>query len=452
VKTLPTVLNLQSTTFYAETGSGKTLCYLLPIVQNLMKTPSTANQATATLQNPSPELIKNNSSRNGKEMTKSLEEAKSEIQFQNQADDNLKLKTETDGTEDSNQSKREFSERPLMKLRALILEPSLELAFQVHHNLGKLIKGTNLTTHLIGSGFGLEVKNNIDILVSTPGSLKHFDLHKILLNLEHLVLDEVDALLDGGSKKIIYDILATGNRIQLDRIEKSKNLAVKQPQEKEKVTEIQYLFSAATLPSKAWKSPMRFIDEHFPGIHKISSSGVHRSVASLKERFIELPLGQKLPQLIEDLNMRPPVRTLVFVRTLKQAQNLRDLLAAHKIQVDVLSRTDDVNDRVKLMEKYLTGDFQTLICTDLASRGLDFPDVQRVIQFDFALSAIDYLHRVGRTARANKAGEVINYVTIEDRDLAEAIQRESTIDNISGLFSRNRSFRKKLRKNLRLKV
>jgi len=115
----------------------------------------------------------------------------------------------------------------------------------------------------------------------------------------------------------------------------------------------------------------------------------------------------------------------------------------------VLSKLENSLGRIDLMKRYMRGEFTNLICTDLASRGLDFPDVERVIQYDFAQNVVDYLHRAGRTARNGRGGEVISFVDKEDVDLARAIQKKiKASDNLSGLFSRNRNFRKKFKKGL----
>ena len=317
-------------------------------------------------------------------------------------------------------------------LKALILEPSLELAIQVHSILQTLAKDLPLKIHMIGSGFGVELGRDVDILVSTPGSLKHFDLSSLFSNLEHVVLDEADVLLDGGNKRSIHDILSVINSLQQ---------ADKPPP--------QYIFSAATLPATALKSPLMFIQDHYPGIEKIKTTGVHRPVPTLKERFIELPGSQKLSMLLNLLNEGAgdkKKKTLIFVRTLEQAKKLGDFLESQKVEKSVLSKTETAASRVDLMHQYMDGNFTNLVCTDLASRGLDFPEVERVIQYDFALNAVDYLHRAGRTARNGRAGEVVSFVDLGDRDLARAIQKVETIDNLSTLFSRNRLFRNKIRK------
>jgi len=204
---------------------------------------------------------------------------------------------------------------PTTSLRALILEPSLELALQVHSVLTSLTTGLPLKIHLMTAGFGVEIEKDVDILVSTPGSLKHFGLSSLFGTLEHIVLDEADALLDGGTKKNVYNILRAVNDVKVARDNGEKD-----------PRPLQFIFSAATLPYTALKSPLMFIEDHYPGMEKISTLGVHKPVVTLKQHFIEPQGSQKLTSLIKLLNESGRKKTLIFVRTLEQAKNLGDLL------------------------------------------------------------------------------------------------------------------------------
>ena len=140
-------------------------------------------------------------------------------------------------------------------------------------------------------------------------------------------------------------------------------------------------------------------------------------------------------------------RTLVFVNSTNAceevtAELIRQGLSAASFHADV--STKERGDR---LEALADGSITALVCTDSAARGVDVPDVKHVIQAEFAPNAVDYLHRIGRTARCGADGRVTNLIGGGDKDLADAVRdAESSGRPVESAFSRKRSFRKKFKK------
>jgi len=129
--------------------------------------------------------------------------------------------------------------------------------------LKKLVEGTDLKVALISSGMDGYLKRETDVLVSTPASLRHFGPEKVFSNLEVLALDEVDALITGGTKRTVFDMLRVINTIQIEKrsqLEEEEEKEIEEEKEKE-IQQVQYIFSAATLPQNSLKNPLSFIEK-----------------------------------------------------------------------------------------------------------------------------------------------------------------------------------------------
>ena len=176
----------------------------------------------------------------------------------------------------------------------------------------------------------------------------------------------------------------------------------------------------------------------FPDLKIHMTSGLHAAVPNLRQRFVTInqPGNAKMQQVLQILLDQPTSRVIIFCNKLVKAEALHKFLCDSLI---VSKSENDVNEsslvlpslfhghlppiqRASLIEKFATGSIRTLICTDLAARGLDTPWVNHVINFDFPRSLQDYLHRAGRTARAGRGGSVTSFVTAKDRALHEYIE------------------------------
>lgn len=139
-------------------------------------------------------------------------------------------------------------------------------------------------------------------------------------------------------------------------------------------------------------------------------------------------------------------RTLVFAKDVASADRVASVLSRDGVNVVVYHKSVSVEDRAKALEHIASADNAVMVSTDAAARGIDIPDVQHVVQADFATNAVDFLHRIGRTARAGREGKVTSLYMPENATLAEVLQRYIEAgEPIEGAFSRNRSFSKKVK-------
>lgn len=278
--------------------------------------------------------------------------------------------------------------------RALVVVPTRELGEQVSRVFKPFTHTTRLRVRTVLGGSTLDVaKRNVagqfEVLVATPGRLvKLMDRGLIRLNdVRILVFDEADQMLDRG-------FLPDANRI-VRGCPESRQLA---------------LFSATISTAVE-----HLIREIMPHAEMIRSEGSHRVVATLKTVNRDVIDGKRFPLLEEVLRHKIAGGTLIFTNTRDQCDKLAlELRAKNRDCVVYRGEMDKVERRANL-KRFREGQVELLISTDLAARGLDVHHVGRVINYHLPQQMANYLHRVGRTARAGRAGEVINFVTERDR-------------------------------------
>ena len=285
--------------------------------------------------------------------------------------------------------------------RAVILVPTRELGEQVTRVLKALSHETRVRVRSALGGTTAEIaRRNVagafEILVATPGRLlKQLDARLIRLSdVRLLVLDEVDQMLDMGFLPDVQRVVAgCPSRRQLA------------------------LFSA-TVASRV-EGLIKALFGPSPKI--IRTRGSHREVATLKTVNRTVLNGDRLTPLLAALAEESVGGTLLFVNTREQCDQVAGLLmdAGHRVSV-YRGEMDKIERRANL-EAFRKGETALLITTDLGSRGLDLPLVGRVINVHLCTERKNYLHRVGRTARAGRAGVVINLVTERDRALMERL-------------------------------
>ena len=283
------------------------------------------------------------------------------------------------------------SQRLPTEPRALILAPTRELAIQIYRDAEVLSKHTGFTLGLVYGGTGYEEQKTMlatgaDILIGTPGRLIDF-FKQGLYDLRHAqvaVLDEADRMFDLG---FIRDI-----RFLLRRMPPADN-------------RLNLLFSA-TLSFKV----MELAYEHMnnPEEIKIESDAV--VVAEVTEYSFYPAEEEKLPLLVNLLKRDNHERILVFVNTRHGVEKVADVLSANGVSNGALSGDVPQRKREQLLDSFKRGDRKVLVATDVAARGLHIPDVSHVYNFDLPQDADDYIHRIGRTARAGASGEAISFV------------------------------------------
>nr|AKF43357.1 DEA(D/H)-box RNA helicase family protein [Geranium incanum] len=218
----------------------------------------------------------------------------------------------------------------------------------------------------------------------------------------------------------------------------------------------QYVFVAATLPVNGKKTAGAVLKRMFPDANWVTGNYLHYHNPRMEQKWIEVSVDTQVETLINAINEgsgskmlgdgADVSRTMVFANTIEAAEAVSKILSTAGIECYCYHKGCSFDDR----EKALVG-FQEkggiLVCTDAAARGIDIPNVSHVIQADFATSAVDFLHRIGRTARAGKFGRVTSLYTESNRDLVATVRRAGELgEPVETAFSRKRSFRNKLKK------
>jgi len=219
----------------------------------------------------------------------------------------------------------------------------------------------------------------------------------------------------------------------------------------------QYVFAAATVMSTGKRTPGAVLKFGFPDAVWTKSASLHKPRAELTQTWREVTLETRAKALFEALNMDPKTahveKTLVFVNSGSACEAISSELESFGAKVVSFHSDIDPLERDARLRRFAMqdqSDSQTvdvLVATDSVARGVDIPNVKHVVQAEFAQNATEYLHRVGRTARAGKRGRATNIILPRDFDLAAAI-RDAASDrrSVEDTFSRKRSFRNKFKK------
>ena len=286
--------------------------------------------------------------------------------------------------------------------RALVLAPTRELAVQLLEDLRELARYTGIKAAAIygGVGMGPQVaafRRGVDVIVATPGRLlDHFQQgHSPLSGLEHLVLDEADRMLDMG---FLPDI-----RRVLKHVPKPK----------------QTLFFSATMPA-----PIEVLTrEILRNPVKISLQRRAAPAAGVSQALYPVPSKRKGALLVEFLKSGHIDDALVFTRTKHRADRLCKLLVRNGICAERIHGNRSQPQRTKALAGFKARKFRVLVATDVAARGIDVEALGHVVNFDVPNAPEDYIHRVGRTGRAELTGNAITLVAPEEESKVGRIER-----------------------------
>ncbi|KAH0668927.1 hypothetical protein KY289_023420 [Solanum tuberosum] len=216
----------------------------------------------------------------------------------------------------------------------------------------------------------------------------------------------------------------------------------------------QYIFVAATLPENGKRTAGGVLKRMFPEATWVSGNYLHQHSPRLEQRWIEVSVDTQVDILINAVengksmadSVPGVLRTMVFANTVDAVEAVANILTGAGLECFRYHSDSSLEERTKNLL-----DFQqkggVFVCTDAAARGIDIPNVSHVIQAEFATSAVDFLHRVGRTARAGQPGLVTSLYSKSNRDLVAAIRHAEKIEEpVEKAFSRKRSFRNKIKK------
>jgi ATP-dependent RNA helicase RhlB len=275
--------------------------------------------------------------------------------------------------------------------RAVMLAPTRELAIQIYKDAVVLAGHTDLKLRVVYGGAGYEqqrqdLQEGVDILIGTPGRLIDYFKQKVfdLRAVQAIVLDEADRMFDLGFIKDIRYLLRR----------------MPPPEER-----LGMLFSA-TLSYRVTELAYEHMNN--PQTVKIESDKVTADL--VRQSGFMVANDEKVPLLIGLLRKLEATRTICFVNTKRVADNVWGFLEGNGFHAAILSGDVPQNKRLSLLRKFQSGELPVLVATDVAARGLHIPDVTHVINFDLPEDAEDYVHRIGRTARAGAEGDAISFV------------------------------------------
>lgn len=279
---------------------------------------------------------------------------------------------------------------------ALVMSPTRELAAQILAAVQKMTpEGTHLKAALLIGGDSMhkqlqQLKARPRIIIGTPGRINdHLEQGTLRLHdADFLVLDEADRMLDMGFE------------VQIERILR------KLPQRR------QTLLFSATLPQHI----IRLSEKYLHNPERIAVGSTHTPIEKIRQELIHLPVAEKYGKLIEQLAARKG-SVIVFVKTKRGADRLAKKLNDAKHSAEAIHGNLSQSKRNRVIQAFRDKKHRIMVATDVAARGLDIPHIEHVINYDLPQVAEDYIHRIGRTARAGAAGEAVCFITPEDRDL-----------------------------------
>ena len=290
--------------------------------------------------------------------------------------------------------------------RALVLEPTRELADQVSESFDRYSKYSKLTQALLIGCTSMDeqvkkLDRGVDVLIATPGRLMdHFERGRILLSqVNILVIDEADRMLDMG---FIPDVEKICKLLPFTR---------------------QTLFYSATMPPEIRRLTDQFL--HNPARVEVSRPAT--TAVNITQELVEIPANdwakrEALRRLIREAE--PTLKNaIVFCNRKRDVDVVAKSLVKHGFDAAPIHGDLDQSLRTKTLDKFRSGDLKILVASDVAARGLDVPAVSHVFNFDVPIHADDYVHRIGRTGRAGRSGAAFMLATPRDAKYVEMIEK-----------------------------
>ncbi|MBP3194693.1 MAG: DEAD/DEAH box helicase [Cardiobacteriaceae bacterium] len=278
---------------------------------------------------------------------------------------------------------------------AIVLAPTRELAVQIKKDLNQLGKWTGLTSLAVYGGTSIEQQKqlfssaNIDIIIGTPGRIIDLYKQKVfhLKNIEVVVLDEADRMFDLGFIDDVRYLLK-----QMPAADERLNL----------------LFSA-TMPQRV----KELAYEHFNAPKTVGVEASTPTAQNITEELYHTAKHEKTPLLLGLLQQENISRAIVFLNTKRDLERLSAVLNANGCKNSAIYGDIAQRKREQVLKNFQDGKVKILLATDVAARGIHIPDVSHVFNYDLPQTAEDYVHRIGRTARAGASGKAISFADEE---------------------------------------
>jgi ATP-dependent RNA helicase DeaD len=288
-------------------------------------------------------------------------------------------------------------------IKALILAPTRELAVQVNEEIQRLSKYEKIETLSVYGGDSIDrqmralKKGNVDIVVGTPGRMLDLIKRKCLHleNIEFLVLDEADEMLNMGFIDDIEEILS------------------------HTPSERQTLLFSATMPAPIAKLAKKYMK---PDAKLVSIKKSTLTVSKIEQNYFMINNKHRLEALCRLLDLDNPSSAIIFCRTKRGVDELVQELQSKGYMVEGMHGDMTQTHRLTTLNKFKEGTLSLLIATDVAARGIDVDGVTHVFNYDLPQDVESYVHRIGRTGRANKSGTAYSLVTPKDFAMLKQIQ------------------------------
>jgi superfamily II DNA/RNA helicase len=287
------------------------------------------------------------------------------------------------------------------QLKALIMTPTRELAAQVEATLKQIIPPNEFHSTLLIGGESMhrqlrQLQRNPRLIIGTPGRINDH-LSRGSLKLDRagiLVLDETDRMLDMGFG------------VQIDKI------IQRLPAQR------QTLLFSATLPAGIIKLSSKYLNDP----ERVSMGETHKPVANIQQEVVQMGEGEKYKELLVQLEKRKG-SVIIFVKTKYGTERLATRLCREKHEADAIHGDLQQRRREKVIQGFRDKKYRILVATDVAARGLDIPHIEHVINYDLPQCPEDYIHRIGRTARAGAEGSALSFLVPGEDSKWRAIQR-----------------------------
>lgn len=288
--------------------------------------------------------------------------------------------------------------------QALILEPTRELAVQVREELFQLGRKRRVKIPVVFGGMPIDkeilsLKQKSHIVVGTPGRvMDHIRRGSLVLTqIRYLVIDEADLMLDMGFFDEVEEIIS---HVQ------------------EAAGKVSRALFSATMDERL----KRLAADYMPDACQVTVESETETVSSIRQYAYSVENEQKFEVLMKILQKENPGDCMIFCETREMVNTLYQKMRRKHIRVGMLHGGMEQRDRLYAIGDFRQGKFHIFITTDVAARGIDFPDITHVINYDFPTKRENYVHRIGRTARAGKSGVAISLIQPEEeKAMAEAV-------------------------------
>lgn len=297
--------------------------------------------------------------------------------------------------------------------QAIILSPTRELAMQIHEEMKRIGKYNDSRITCVFGGSDIEkqirsIKKGVDIVVGTPGRVMDLMRRNVLklTNVKYVVLDEADEMLNMGFVEDIETIL--------EEVDDNR----------------QTILFSATMPAGIKKIAKNYMHENFEHVAVLNKQTTATSVKQFYYAVKQKDRFETLCRLIDVANVKTGI---IFCRTKRSVDEVTELMQQAGYNVEAMHGDLNQNHRMNTLRKFKKGTINFLIATDVAARGIDVENVTHVINYELPQDIESYVHRIGRTGRANREGQAYTIVTPKEIGFLKQIERvtKSTITKVS---------------------